>query len=389
MRLLAYFLTLPSILGAEIICSDSKPCPEDSKCCMNFDGEVRCCDIKDFGYDSELARSRKTIKVIPAPPSQLYINTSKTQNAFSYCIKGVNCKVVDYFITSLAPELRMRLLLLVVTLPCVFGAETFCLDGTACPEGTKCCTAHHGQIRCCDVQDSDSGSMVVRSRKTLKVVPAASPHKFSNASVVQRYLRYCIKGVKCGGTCCDDNCCPFDDATCCKTMCCADGYKCCGGNKDNKKEWCCHWRETYTKCCTAHDGQIRCCDVQDSDSGSMVVRSRKTLKALPAASSHKFTNVSGIQKYFSYCIKGVNCDGTCCDESCCSSFDDATCCDTICCPEGYKCCGGNSEDQEEWCCRWKDTCAIYATRICYSKSSIFIPSVSVFFGFNHNSFMAF
>ncbi|GFR04181.1 uncharacterized protein TNCT_208191 [Trichonephila clavata] len=164
----------------------------------------------------------------------------------------------------------MRLLLLVVTLPYVFGAETFCLDGTACPEGTKCCTAH--------------------------------------------------------------------------------------------------------------DGQIRCCDVQDSDSGSMVVRSRKTLKALPAASSQKFTNVSGIQKYFSYCIKGVNCDGTCCDESCCSSFDDATCCDTICCPEGYKCCGGNSEDQEEWCCRWKDTCAIYATRICYSKSSIFIPSVSVFFG---------
>ncbi|GFY59661.1 uncharacterized protein TNIN_254461 [Trichonephila inaurata madagascariensis] len=62
----------------------------------------------------------------------------------------------------------MRLLLLVVILPCVFGAETFCLDGTACPEGTKCCTAEDGQIRCCDIHDYDSGSMIVRSRKTLK-----------------------------------------------------------------------------------------------------------------------------------------------------------------------------------------------------------------------------
>ncbi|GFY72195.1 uncharacterized protein TNIN_354691 [Trichonephila inaurata madagascariensis] len=138
----------------------------------------------------------------------------------------------------------MRLLLLIVILPCVFGAETFCLDGTACPEGTKCCTAHDGQIRCCDVQDSDSGSMVVRSRKTLKVVPAAMPHKFSNASGVQNYFRYCIIGVNCDGTCCDDDCCAFDDATCCDTLCCAEGYKCCGSNIDNKEEWCCRWRET-------------------------------------------------------------------------------------------------------------------------------------------------
>ncbi|GFX32737.1 hypothetical protein TNCV_888751 [Trichonephila clavipes] len=67
MKLLAYFLTLPSILGAEIICSDSKVCPEGNlnllKMLHHFDGEFRCCDIKDFSYDSELARSRKTIKV--------------------------------------------------------------------------------------------------------------------------------------------------------------------------------------------------------------------------------------------------------------------------------------------------------------------------------------
>ncbi|PRD34350.1 UNVERIFIED_CONTAM: hypothetical protein NCL1_14950 [Trichonephila clavipes] len=138
----------------------------------------------------------------------------------------------------------MRLLLLVLILPCVFGAETFCLDGTACPEGTKCCPSQDDQIRCCDVQDYDSGSMIVRSRKTLKVVPAASSYQFSNASGVQKYFRYCIVGVNCDGTCCYDNCCKFDDATCCKTICCANGYKCCGGNKDNKKEWCCHWRET-------------------------------------------------------------------------------------------------------------------------------------------------
>ncbi|PRD22139.1 UNVERIFIED_CONTAM: hypothetical protein NCL1_49925 [Trichonephila clavipes] len=103
----------------------------------HFDGEFLCCDIKDFSYDSELARSRKTIKVIPAATSPLYINTSETQNAFSYCIKGANCK----------------------------------------------------------------------------------------------------------GTCCDHNCCPYTYATCCKNMYCNMGYKCCGNTRYNKAEWCCRRRK--------------------------------------------------------------------------------------------------------------------------------------------------
>ncbi|GFT42270.1 uncharacterized protein NPIL_145341 [Nephila pilipes] len=329
----------------------------------------------------------------------------------------------------------MRLLLSVLILPSVLGAEIICSNSTACPEGSKCCTTFEGEIRCCDVRDFDSNSDFARSRKPLKIVSAAPSHHYTNTSEIQNGFNECFY---CKGTCCGSNCCPYTYASCCKNICCNTGYQCCGNTRQNKAEWCCKRREkcaTFTtglcldkssslvpsflvslsiavtrifcfkmrllllaiilpcafgaetfcsndtacpegtKCCTTHDGQIRCCNIRDSGSDPTFVRSTSPLKAVPADPPHKFSNASG---YFDFCITGHNCVGPCCDDGCCP-LEDGNCCNGICCAEGYQCCGGTSDNKEEWCCRWRQTCATYATGICFNKGSIFVPSMFLLF----------
>ncbi|KAF8773270.1 hypothetical protein HNY73_015943 [Argiope bruennichi] len=132
----------------------------------------------------------------------------------------------------------MKILLFVLLLPCVFGANTKCSDNTVCPEGYKCCTTYDDKIRCCDIKNSNS--KFVKTTRPLQVVPSVPLQPYVNAT--QPVARYgsCYKDINCFGTCCDDNCCPYELATCCDHGCCSYYSTCCEGYTKYlvTKRWC-------------------------------------------------------------------------------------------------------------------------------------------------------
>ncbi|GIY54525.1 hypothetical protein CDAR_164111 [Caerostris darwini] len=71
-----------------MICSDGKACPEGTKCCTTFEGQIKCCDLQDF--DSKFVKTKKALRIVSAGPSYDFVNISAVQNA-GYCFEGITC----------------------------------------------------------------------------------------------------------------------------------------------------------------------------------------------------------------------------------------------------------------------------------------------------------
>ncbi|CAL1288830.1 unnamed protein product [Larinioides sclopetarius] len=126
-----------------------------------------------------------------------------------------------------------------------------------------------------------------------------------------------------------------------------------------------------TKCCTTHEGVIRCCDIDDTF--SEYVKTKKALQVVPSNPPHLFTNGSNPLNVYGYCYEDINCrSGTCCSSNCCP-YKYAECCKTGCCKFLQKCCGPVEEGGDEWCCDSSDRCSWYTEGLCVDKSSSLVP----------------